>query len=98
VSYCAVAPHALEDLEGYAQDYILGAVEIIAKHGGEVVAAAEATAIEGTPPAPRMVILKFWSQEAFRSFYDDPDYQPLKKLRHSLTSAGRMVGAPSFGA
>ncbi|MGX1163547.1 uncharacterized protein (DUF1330 family) [Arthrobacter sp. SLBN-100] len=98
MSYYAVVHHAIEDPKRYGEDYIPGAVEIITRHGGEVAAAAEAAPIEGKPPAPGVVILKFPSEEAFRSFYDDPDYQPLKKLRHSLTRGGSMVGTPSFGA
>ncbi|WP_160142527.1 DUF1330 domain-containing protein [Arthrobacter sp. SLBN-100] len=64
----------LEDPARYGQDYIPGAMEVIARHGGEVAAAADAAAIEGTPPGPAAVILTFPSEEAFRSFCDDPDY------------------------
>jgi uncharacterized protein (DUF1330 family) len=96
VSYYAVVHNAIEDLERYRRDYIPDTVEIIAKHGGEIVAAAEPRPIEGTPPGPRMVILKFSSEETFRDFYNDPDYQPLKELRLLLSSSGSMVGAPSF--
>jgi uncharacterized protein (DUF1330 family) len=99
VSYYAIVNHTLVDPAAYGQDYIPGAMEIIARHGGEVAAAADAAAIEGTPPGPTVVILKFPSEEAFNGFYDDPDYQPLKELRRgTLTSGGSMVGAPSFEA
>jgi uncharacterized protein (DUF1330 family) len=98
MSYYVVVNHTVRDFERYGQDYIPGAMEIITKHGGEVLAAGEAASIEGTPPGPVVVIMKFPSEEAFNGFHNDPDYQPLKELRrNTLTSGGSMVGAPSFG-
>ncbi len=98
MSYYAIVHHAIEDRERYSQDYVPATRDLIAKHGGEIVVSADACPVEGTPPAPRMVILRFPSEDAFREFYDDPDYKPLRELRHALTSAGSMVGAASLGA
>jgi uncharacterized protein (DUF1330 family) len=97
MSYYVVVHHTLLDADRHYTEYAPGAVPILQKHGGEVLAAGETTLFEGEPLAPVMVLMKFPSEEAFKAFHDDPDYQPYKDLRLSTTTTGgSMVGAPSY--
>lgn len=98
MSYYVVVTHDVVDPDRYNTEYIPGAVEVIMRHGGEVAVAAEdVDRIEGEPSTPRCVILRFPSAEAFRAWYDDPDYEPLKQVRYSITSNSVMIGASGFG-
>ena len=47
---------------------------------------AECTTIEGEPAGPRTVILKFESEEDFRTWYDSPEYQAIVGQRHAATT------------
>jgi uncharacterized protein (DUF1330 family) len=46
---------------------------------------SDATAIEGTPKGPRMVILEFPDEAEFRKWYDRPEYQTPLGLRLAAT-------------
>jgi hypothetical protein len=52
-------------------------------------------ALQGNPE-PGVVVLRFPSEEAVRSWVNDPDYQPAKQLRLDVTSNGNAVLAPEF--
>ncbi|WP_322544770.1 DUF1330 domain-containing protein [Rhodococcoides fascians] len=97
MSYFAVVIHDVDDQERYGQEYIPGAMELINKHGGAVVGLApQLTKVEGEPSAQTGVIIAFPTEDAFKAWYDDPDYAPLRELRHSITSTRTMVGVPEF--
>ena len=86
MAYYGVVMHSINDFERYVSEYVPGTIELIGKHGGEVLAAPpDADRIEGDPPRG-FVILKFPSKESFDAWHADPDYAPLIDLRHSLTS------------
>ena len=72
-------------------DYVAKALPTLPKHGGKILAFSEAPdAIEGSVPSPRVVLLEFPSREAFRAWYDSPEYQAVLPLR--LESApGTMI-------
>lgn len=58
------------------QAYIPKAIETLAAHGAEVLVASEhPTALEGTPPWPRTVVLRFPSREAAMPWYTSDAYQ-----------------------
>jgi len=64
------------------QQYIPQAVETLTAHGAEILVAAEAaTVLEGDPPFPRTIILKFASREAAKTWYQSPEYQKTLPLR-----------------
>lgn len=66
--------------------YFPTAVETLAAHGGEIlVASHEATALEGSPPFPHTVILKFASPEAAKGWYESPEYGQALQLRLQAT-------------
>ena len=63
-------------------EYVAKALPTIQPHGGRVVAFDEAPeVVEGTIDHPRTVILEFASREAFRTWYDSPEYQSVLPLR-----------------
>lgn len=92
-----VVTHTVDDPERYGQEYVPDTIKLIFKYGGEVVAAEQVVdVVEGNPEPRGCVILRFPTQTHFRSFYDDPDYVPLREVRYRLTSARAMVGVPEF--
>jgi uncharacterized protein (DUF1330 family) len=55
----------------------------------------DAERAEGEPPNSTVVI-RFADAAAAWRFLNDPDYQPVKEIRLSVTSRGQMVVAPEF--
>lgn len=54
-----------------------------------------ATPLEGDP-ARGAVVIRFPSEQAILDFESDPDYQPVKQIRHALTTNANAVLAPEF--
>lgn len=85
-----IAQGRIEDRELLGK-YVAKAVPTIAQHGGRILAFDETPGIiEGEVDTPRTVILEFASREAFRAWYDSPEYQAVLSMR--LESApGTMI-------
>ena len=67
--------------EGFA-DYRTRVPAVIAAHGGRYLARGGAIELlEGDWPAKRIVILEFPDMATLKSFWDSPDYAPLKEIR-----------------
>lgn len=91
-----ILTHTITDLERYRNEYIPQVLPFIAKHGGEIIVASpDAEPLQGNPEKG-VVILQFPSEEAVRDFVNDPDYQPAKELRKSVTTNANAVLAPKF--
>jgi uncharacterized protein (DUF1330 family) len=74
----------LKDAAAY-EAYKAGAPALIRKHGGEYLARGGASEVlEGEWVPSRIALLKFPNWAAVKAFLSDPEYQPLKKLRHSV--------------
>ncbi len=87
----------VEDQETFNSVYLQEAAGIVAKHGGITVAVADnPPAIEGTLPKGRLVILKFPSMEHANGFYNDPEYQPLKKARMKISQSDSTLFTRGF--
>jgi uncharacterized protein (DUF1330 family) len=70
------------DPEAYKQ-YAAAVQPIAARFSGKfLVRGGQTVAVEGEPPAPRIVVIEFDSLTAARSFEDSPDYQAVTPLRH----------------
>jgi uncharacterized protein (DUF1330 family) len=70
------------DPEAYKQ-YAAAVQPIAAKFSGKfLVRGGQTVAVEGEPPASRVVVIEFDSLAAARSFEDSPDYQAVTPLRH----------------
>lgn len=68
------------------QQYIPKAVETLTAHGAEILVVSEgATVLEGSPPFPRTIILKFASREAAMAWYESPEYREALPLRLQST-------------
>jgi uncharacterized protein (DUF1330 family) len=80
-----IAQYVVKDPKLY-REYQAAAGETIAASGGEVVSfdlAAET--LEGTPPGPTTVIVKFASTTAAKAWYDSPAYQAALPKRLAAT-------------
>ena len=86
-----IAQYVVNDSDLY-QEYAQGAGPTIAKFGGEMVSfdiAAET--IEGEPPGPQTVVLKFESVEKARERYYSPDYQAGAGKRLTATTGFAII-------
>ena len=91
-----ILTHTITDLETYRDEYIPQVLPFIAKYNGEIVVGSfDAEPLQGDP-AEGVVVLRFPSEEAVRSFVNDPEYQPAKELRIAITTNASAVLAPEF--
>ena len=61
---------------------------IIAKYGGRyVVCGGHAELLEGTRSPNRTVVLEFATMDALKSFWDSPEYRPMRALRESAATS-----------
>jgi uncharacterized protein (DUF1330 family) len=75
--------------DGWTEEYRSTVPKLVEKHGGKYLALGTGfEKIEGSRVLPDwMVVLEFPTAEQARSFYNDPEYAPLIKLRQSGASA-----------
>ena len=74
----------IKDLPAY-EAYKAGTPALIRKHGGEYLARGGAIEVlEGNWSPGRLALLKFPDVASVKAFLNDPDYQPLKAIRHSV--------------
>jgi len=67
-------------------EYGMGAGPTVAKYGGELVAFdVAAETIEGTPPGPQTVIIKFEDVARAKAWYNSPEYQAVGGKRLEAT-------------
>ncbi len=87
-----IASYDIDDPQGY-EAYVPGVVPLLQKHGAEIVVADfEATTIEGQACGVNVVL----RLEAAMTWYNDPDYGPVKQIRLASTSNGTAVLAKEF--
>ena len=81
--YVIVNIHS-KDLAAY-DAYKTGVSSLVRKHGGEYLVRGGATEVlEGDWIPSRIALLKFPDMAAVKAFLNDPEYQPLKSLRHRI--------------
>ena len=91
-----ILTHTITDPDRYQNEYVPGVIPFLVKYGGDVlVAEFETESLQGNPPKGAVVI-RFPSRQFIRDFLDDPEYQPLKDLRLSITSEANAMMAPEF--
>jgi uncharacterized protein (DUF1330 family) len=74
------------------REYQAGAAPTIQASGGELVAFdVAAETVEGTPPGPQTVILKFESREAAKAWYESPAYQAVVAKRLAATEGFAVI-------
>jgi uncharacterized protein (DUF1330 family) len=80
-----IAQYVVKDPKLY-REYQIAAGQIVQESGGEVVAFdVAAETIEGTPPGPQTVILKFESTAAAKAWYGSAKYQAVVGKRLAAT-------------
>ena len=93
-----IAQYVVKDPALYAE-YQKGAGPTIAAGGGELVAfdiAAET--VEGVPPGPQTVILKFENTEAAKAWYESAEYQAVVGKRLEATDGFAIISqSANFG-
>ncbi|MCA1360505.1 DUF1330 domain-containing protein [Bradyrhizobium sp. IC3069] len=78
---------SVNDYAGF-KTYIAEVPAFIAKHAGRyIVRGVEPTTIEGDWAPERLVIIEFADREKAQAFLDDPEIQPLFKLRQATTTS-----------
>ena len=86
-----IAQYVVKDPKLY-REYQAAAATTIQASGGDVVAFdVAAETIEGTPPGPQTVILKFESTEAARAWYRSPGYQAVVGKRLAATEGFAVI-------
>ncbi len=74
----------IRDLAAY-DAYKARVAPLIGKHGGEYLArGGAAEVLEGDWVPGRVVLLRFPHMGAVKAFLEDPEYAPLKSLRHRI--------------
>ena len=81
-----IAQYVVNDPKLY-REYQQGAAATIQASGGEVISFDVASeTIEGKPPGPQTVIVKFASTEAAKAWYRSPAYQAVVGKRLASTT------------
>ena len=79
----------IRDKEVFYKQYVPGHGASLEKFGGRfLVATPRQKIIEGNWPADHVVVVHEWpDSEHFEAWYNSSEYEPWKKLRHSVSSA-----------
>jgi uncharacterized protein (DUF1330 family) len=86
-----IAQYVVHDPKLY-REYQMSAGPTIQAAGGELVAFdVAAETIEGTPPGPHTVILKFESTKAAKAWYESPAYQAAVTKRLAATQGFAVI-------
>ncbi|MEM1278040.1 MAG: DUF1330 domain-containing protein [Pseudomonadota bacterium] len=81
----------ITDPEQYDR-YRVGVLATIEAHGGEfLVRGGPQEVIEGTPPGPRSVIIRFPSVQQAKAWYNSDDYQQIIPLRLTASSGALTI-------
>lgn len=91
MSVIMILDNEVHDAAKY-EEYKRAVPALIAKHGGEYLArGGEHEVLAGDWQPTRLVIFRFPSRQAINDFNEDPDYQPLKALRESVTTTRNLL-------
>ena len=86
-----IAQYVVNDPDVY-REYQAAAGSTIQAAGGKLVAFdVAAETIEGTPPGPQTVIVKFESTEAAKAWYGSPGYQAVVGKRLAATDGFAVI-------
>jgi uncharacterized protein (DUF1330 family) len=90
-----IASYDIADPKVY-EGYVPGVVPLLQKHGAEIlVAEYDAKPLEGERRGV-YVVLRFDSEEAALAWYNDPAYEPVRKIRLDSSANGNLVLAKQF--
>jgi uncharacterized protein (DUF1330 family) len=90
-----VLTHTVHDADAFSREYVPAISPVLRKHGVEVIAVSlDTIPLEGGVNSA--AVFRADSEETFHAFYNDPDFEEPKQIRHSMTSDRSMVVLPSF--
>jgi uncharacterized protein (DUF1330 family) len=94
-----IAQYVVNDPVLY-REYQVAAAPTLRASGGEVVSFdVAAETLEGTPPGPQTVIVRFESTEAARAWYESPGYQAALPKRLASTEGFAVLSqSMNFGS
>ena len=75
-----IAINEVSNQDGYTKEYVPPAQKSVKDHGGVYVAAGPGTQVTGKLPNGPVIILRWDSIEALRSWHSSPDFQAALKL------------------
>ena len=75
-----IAINEISNQEGYTKEYVPPAQKSVKDHGGAYVAAGPGTQVIGNLPNGPVVILRWESMEALRTWLNSPDFQAALKI------------------
>jgi uncharacterized protein (DUF1330 family) len=82
----------VRDLDKYKNDYASHVAATLAPYGGRYLAAGGRTeSIEGAPPASRVSILEFPSVDKAEAWYNSPEYDKIKPIRHAVATTRSFI-------
>jgi uncharacterized protein (DUF1330 family) len=82
----------VRDLDKYKNDYTSHVAATLAPYGGRYLAAGGRTeSIEGAPPASRVSILEFPSVDKAEAWYNSPDSDKIKPVRHAVATTRSFI-------
>ena len=83
---------AIHDQPTYVEQYAKFVPAIVAKHGGKYLARGGKTEVlEGDWVPGRIAVFEFPSAGNAKAFLADPEYQPLKAIRHKTAKTRAIV-------
>ena len=86
-----IAQYVVKNPDLY-REYQAGAGPTIQASGAELVTFdVAAETVEGTPPGPQTVIIKFESTEAAKAWYNSPEYQAVVGKRLAATEGFAVI-------
>lgn len=86
-----IAQYVVNDPALYGE-YGAGAGPTVAAHGGEIVAFdVAAETVEGEPPGPQTVIIKFEDAEKAKAWYNSDEYQAVVGKRLQATEGFSVI-------
>lgn len=72
--------------------YVEGVPALIEKHRGRYrVRGGDSQVLEGRWSPSRLIVLEFPDREAALAFYNDPEYEPYKSLRQSISDSSLIL-------
>jgi uncharacterized protein (DUF1330 family) len=92
-----IAEIDVKNVDAYTKEYAPKAQALIKKSGGRLLAAGQkVTAIEGTPPKPRVAVQVWESMDKIRAWRDSAEYKELRKIgdKYATFRAFTIEGLP----
>jgi uncharacterized protein (DUF1330 family) len=82
----------VRDIDKYKNDYAAHVAATLAPYGGHYLAAGGRTeSIEGAPPASRVSLLEFPSVDLAEAWYNSPEYDKIKPVRHAVATTRSFI-------